>query len=202
MGSFILSRKFLRWLTPLLVIALMAIGWTAWVRVTFPGDHVPLGAYMRIVAAVTADRPEDLFAYTEDAAQHACYTILHYRKRALARVRTAFPSGRRAQYEQSYAPFADVADGKDVFARYARTEGWMMQLRRDLSGTERVEVVGARATVVTARGTRYSFRRRPNGIWGMTAFTATLVSEAERAARDLALLEKAAEDYERSAGVR
>jgi hypothetical protein len=58
-------------------------------------------------------------------------------------------------------------------------------------------VQGDRATVETARGTRYPFRRRENGIWGLTLFSATLVAEAEKAARDAAMIEKAAADYER-----
>jgi hypothetical protein len=49
------------------------------------------------------------------------------------------------------------------------------------------------------RGTRYPFRRRPeNGIWGLTLFTPTLTAEAERAARDFALIDAAAKDYERA----
>jgi len=42
--------------------------------------------------------------------------------------------------------------------------GWLQRLRRDLSGIEHVEVKGDRASVQTARGTRYPFRRRDNGI--------------------------------------
>jgi len=53
--------------------------------------------------------------------------------------------------------------------------------------------------VQTAHGTRYPFRRRDNGIWGLTMFTATLDTEAEKAARDSALIEKAASDYEHAA---
>ena len=56
-------------------------------------------------------------------------------------------------------------------------------------------------TVETVRGTRYPFRRRPNGIWGLTLFTATLVAEAEKAARDAKLIDKAAADYERAGQV-
>ncbi|MGH7293339.1 MAG: hypothetical protein ACRELB_00325, partial [Polyangiaceae bacterium] len=72
------------------------------------------------------------------------------------------------------------------------------RLERDLSGEVHVEVVGDRATVITARGTRYPFRRRDNGIWGLTIFTAELVAEAERAARDLEVVEHAAADYDRA----
>ena len=52
---------------------------------------------------------------------------------------------------------------------YAIREGWqgavdggagIARLRRDLSGIGKVEVTGERATVETARGTRYPFRRR------------------------------------------
>jgi len=81
----------------------------------------------------------------------------------------------------------------------ARERGWLDRLRRDMSGVQRVEISGERATVETARGTRYPFRRRPNGIWGTTLFTAALTTEAERAARDLQLIERAADDYRRAA---
>ena len=76
--------------------------------------------------------------------------------------------------------------------------GWVSRLRRDLSGIAKVEVAGERATIETARGTRYPFRRRENGIWGMSLFTAELVAEAERAARDWDVVEDAALDYERA----
>jgi len=60
-----------------------------------------------------------------------------------------------------------------------------------------VERAGPRATVVTSRGTRYAFRLRPTGIWGLSAFTPLLTEEAERAARDYALVERAAQDFKR-----
>ena len=75
--------------------------------------------------------------------------------------------------------------------------GWITRLRRDVSGIGKVESAGDRATIETARGTRYPFRRRENGIWGLSMFTAELVAEAERAARDWDVVEKAALDYER-----
>lgn len=172
-------------------------GFFLWVYASYPSDREPIGAYVRVVEAVLRDRPEEFFAYTEDAAQHSCYTIRDYRKRAMDRVLADFPEKERAAYEAEYGDLARAPDGSDVFGWYARREGWLDQLRRDLSRAERVEIQGERATVVTARGTRYSFRRRQGGIWGLTAFTPTLLAEAERAARDLPLLEKAAEDYQR-----
>ena len=74
----------------------------------------------------------------------------------------------------------------------------MGRLERDLSGASHVDVQGDRATVVTARGTRYSFRKRENGIWGLTLFTAELLAEAERATHDLAIVEAAANDYDKA----
>jgi hypothetical protein len=53
-------------------------------------------------------------------------------------------------------------------------------------------------TFGTARGTRYPFLRRENGIWGLTIFTAELAAEAERATRDLDMVERDAQDYERA----
>jgi hypothetical protein len=79
----------------------------------------------------------------------------------------------------------------------AEHRGWATRLRRDLSGIAKLETSGERATIETARGTRYGFRRRANGIWGMTMFTADLLAESERAARDAEVVEKAAADYDR-----
>ena len=84
-------------------------------------------------------------------------------------------------------------------ARAGESRGWIKRLRKDLSGVQRVEMSGERATIETARGTRYAFRRRDNGIWGLTTFTAELVAEAEKAARDFEMVQRAADDYERAA---
>ena len=61
-----------------------------------------------------------------------------------------------------------------------------------------VESDGDRATVVTARGTRYSFRRQRDGGFGLTMFSAELVTDGNRAARDLDVVRKAAQDYARA----
>jgi hypothetical protein len=123
--------------------------------------------------------------------------VRDYRRQARERVRTAYPEPEKARLLREYAAFADAPDGADVFAIYARRFGWLDRLRRDVTAVAKVEVAGERATVETVRGTRYPFRRRDNGIWGLTLFTATLVAEAEKAARDRQLVEKAAADYER-----
>jgi hypothetical protein len=99
----------------------------------------------------------------------------------------------------AYQKEASAPDGADVWLALAESRGFIARLRKDLSGVKRVEVAGERATIETARGTRYAFRRRDNGIWGLTTFTAELVAEAEKAARDLEIVERAASDYERAA---
>lgn len=165
-------------------------------RHRYPSDRTPEGAYARIAKAVNLGRPEEFFAYLETAAQHAAFTIHDYRKKARDTVLARYPEPERSRLAEQYAPEALVADGPALFALYAEHHGFMTRLRRDMSGVAHVEVNGDRAVVVTAHGTRYAFRRRPeNGIWGLTLFTATLVAEAERAARDLAIVQKAASDY-------
>lgn len=186
-------------LAALLLVGAAIYGWT-WA--TYPSDRTPEGAYLRVGTAVNRGRPEDFFAYIEEEAQHACYTIRDYRKRAMAHVAESFPEPERSEWMKRYAALAEAPDGADVFGWYARQRGWLDRLRRDMSGIERVEIAGERATVQTVQGTRYPFRRRPNGIWGTTLFTATLVNEAEKAARDLSLIERAAADYRRAAGRR
>ncbi len=164
---------------------------------SFPSDRTPEGAYLRVAIAVNRDRAEDFFAYTETRAQHAAYTIRDFRKRARERVLATYPEPERSRLAAAYAAEAGAPDGADVFALYAKRHGWMTRLRRDLSGIKRVEVVGDRATVETVRGTRYPFRRRENGIWGLTLFTPVLDAEAERAARDFSAIDKAAADFAR-----
>jgi len=93
----------------------------------------------------------------------------------------------------------EAHDGADVWLSLAESRGFLARLRKDLSGIERVEAAGERATIETARGTRYAFRRRENGIWGLTMFTAELMAESEKAARDLEMVKRAADDYERAA---
>ncbi len=178
------------------VVAALYVG----ARRRYPSDRTPEGAYARIAKAVNLGRPEEFFAYLETPAQHAAFTIHDYRKKARDTVLARYPEPERSRLAEQYAPEALVADGPALFALYAERRGFMGRLRRDMSGVAQVEINGERAVVVTAHGTRYAFRRRPeNGIWGLTLFTAPLAAEAERAARDLAIVEKAAADYAHAA---
>lgn len=171
--------------------------WFAWAWITVPSDHTPKGAYLRVVIAVNRDRAQDFFAYLEEPARHACYTIQRYRKKARDRVLASYPEPKRSELAAAYKSEARARNGADIFAIEAKRRGWIALLRRDMSGVRSVEVKGDRATVETVRGTRYSFRRRKNGIWGLTLFTATLLADAEKAARDDRMVEKAADDYDR-----
>jgi hypothetical protein len=153
---------------------------------------------MRIAHSILEERPTEAFAYLETEAQWACFTIRDLRKKALNRVRASYPEPSKEELVHAYEPDALAPDGALVFVRMANDKGWFRRLRRDLSGVVRVEIDGERASVVTARGTRYAFRRRDNGIWGLTMFTAELQAEAERAARDLSVVSAAADDYDRA----
>lgn len=163
----------------------------------FPPDTTPEGAYLRIAYNIGVSDPRACFPYLEDRAQHAAYTIRDYRRKASERIEASYPEPERARLLEQYRAHAMAEDGADVWVDMATKQGFIARLRRDLSGIGKVEVTGERATVETARGTRYPFRRRDNGIWGLTLFTADLVAEAERAARDWDVVEKAALDYER-----
>jgi hypothetical protein len=164
----------------------------------YPSDHTPEGAYMRIAKQIVEGREAQMFPYLETEAQWASYSIRDARKAALDRAARSYPDDERARLEAQYAPYARAPDGADVFVHYARERLWLARLRKDLSGAAKVEYDGERATLTTARGTRYTFRRRDNGIWGMTMFTAELVAESQRAARDLAEVNRAADDYDRA----
>lgn len=189
------KTRWLKW--SVLALAGVVAGWYAvsWLR--YPSDRTPEGAYLRVMSAVNRGRPEAFFAYIETRAQHAAYSILEYRKKARELILAHYPEPERSKLSEAYRSEAQAPDGADVFALYSDRYGWLERLRRDMSGIRKVEVHGERATVETVKGTRYPFRRRENGIWGLTLFTATLSAEAERAARDFALIEQAAKDYQR-----
>lgn len=190
------ASSFGRW--ALVSVAVLPLLWFIYAWATFPSDRTPEGAYLRVVKAVNEGKPAEFFAYIEEEAQHACFTIRNYRKEALELAKRSFPEEEYVALEVEYGQMAAAKDGAEVFAHYAKSEGWMAQLRRDLSGIHHVERSGKRATVQTIKGTRYAFRERPNGIYGLTAFTPALAEEAARAARDLELVKQAAADYQRS----
>lgn len=185
------------WIGLILVIVLLLALWIV-SHLNFPSDRTPAGAYLRIAIAVNKADPAAFFAYTENDAQHACYTIRDYRRQIVDLAKAHYPEPDRTQTIEKYQAYASAPDGADVFALYARHMGWLDKLRRDLSGIDHVEIQGDRASVQTVRGTRYPFRRRPNGIWGITLFTVPLLAEAERSARDAAIVKQAASDYQRA----
>jgi hypothetical protein len=166
----------------------------------FPSEKTPEGAYVRIALAIAEGRLVDVFPYIEDEAQWASYTIRKERAAALARAEHSYPAEAFSALVAAYGPDARAADGADVFVRIGKARGWFGRMRRDLSGVARAEVDGDRATIVTARGTRYPMRRRTVGLWGLTSFTAELLADAERATRDRARVEEAARDYDLAAG--
>jgi hypothetical protein len=164
----------------------------------FPLESTPEGAYVRIALMVAERRPRDAFPYLETEAQWASFTIREMRKKACERVRESYPPAEATPLLETWREEAEAPDGPDVFVHLASRRGWIRRLERDLSGVAHVEVQGDRATVITARATRYPFRRRDNGLWGLTIFTAELEAEAERATRDLEVVDHAAADYERA----
>jgi hypothetical protein len=165
-------------------------------RRPFPPDTTPEGAYLRVAMAVSERRVRDAFAYLETEAQWASYTIRDQRRAACERVRASYPPDQAKPLLEAWSAEADAPDGADVFALLAQRRGWVPRLERDLSGAASTDIEGERATVITGRGTRYAFRRRENGIWGLTMFTAELDAEAERSSRDLEVVQRAASDYD------
>lgn len=168
----------------------------AWVF--YPSDHTPKGAYFRLTNGVNRGKPQDVFPYLETAAQHAAFTIHKYHSDALKRIDEAYPAENKEVEKRRFAELAAVEPGPGVFEVYAKRLKWLELLRKDLSGVASVEINGERATVETVRGTRYAFRQRENGMWGLTLFTAQLVADAEKAARDFSLVDAAAMDYQRA----
>ncbi len=166
---------------------------------SFPDEKTPEGSYARIVVAISEGRARDCFAYLETEAEWACYTIRDYRSRAAKLIQDDYPEPERSRLLATYRSEAEASDGADVWLELALSRGWLSRLRGDLSGITSIERTGVRATVVTARGTRYTFRQRDNGIWGLTMFTAELLAEAEKASRDFDLVKRSAGDYARAA---
>ena len=178
-------------------VAVVVLLLFAFIHRPFPSDRTAEGAYMRVARSVGEDDPRGFFAYLETEAQWACFTIHDMRAKATKRIAESYPEPQRGELLAQYKAAADAKDGSDVFALLYRDRGWARRLRKDLSGVARVDTEGERASVVTVRGSRWPFRRRDNGIWGLTIFTAELLADAEKATRDLALVSAAADDYDR-----
>ena len=184
------------------VAATLGLIWVGqkWIqRRPFAPDTAPDGAYARIALCIAERHPREAFAYLETEAQWATYTIAEMRKKACDLVQASYPPTERQRLLSAWQEEAQASDAPDEFVLLATRRGWIGRLERDLSGVAHVEIQGERATVVTARGTRYPFRRRDNGIWGITVFTAELQAEAERASRDLEVVKTNAEVYGRAA---
>ena len=181
-----------------LAAALVLAAVVTFVLVRFPADTTPRGAYLRIAASIGKGEPQHAFAYLEEDAQVACHTIHAYAKKATATIRKSYPTKEQPRALANYADIAAQADPPAVWALLATKRRWLSRLRRDLSGVQRVEEVGDRASIITARGTRYPFRRRPNRIWGLTMFTAELQQHARKLARDWELIQKASADFGRA----
>ncbi len=182
------------------VLAAIAVGLLALVFYKpFPPDKTPEGAYARIAKAIAEQRPRDVFPYLEQDAQDAAFSIHDMRKAAFDAVASSYPEGtERDALLASYRAEAEAPDGPDVLMVLDKKAHFIARLRKDLSGIAKVEAMGDRATITTARGTRYTFRRRPNGVWGLTLFSAEMLEASERASRDLASVRAAAEDYARA----
>lgn len=161
----------------------------------YPNDKTPKGSYYRVMAAVNRGQAAAVFPYLETHAQHAAFTIGNYTRQSRDVVLAAYPEPEKSRELERLSPVADVEPGPGVFAWYAERYGWMDRLRRDLSGVKSIEIDGERATIETVKGTRYPFRRRDTGMWGLTLFTARLVDDGQKAARDHSQVEAAASDY-------
>ena len=194
------KRALRTWLAILAAVVLVPSLLYVLLHRPFPPDTTPRGAYMRVARSVGEDDPRSFFAYLETEAQWACFTIHDMRAKASKRVESSYPEPQRTVMLAQYKEMANAADGSFVFALVYRERGWAKRLRRDLSGVANVDTEGDRASIVTAQGTRYPFRRRDNGIWGLTIFTAELLADAEKATRDLEVVSAAADDYDRASG--
>ncbi len=183
----------------LATLGLTGLGVVLFFVLRYPPDTTPAGAYMRIASAIGRGEPAACFAYLEEEAQVASYTIHGYAKKAAELIKKSYPEPQRSQALARYEPLADAADPPEVWVAIAQQRGWINRLRRDLSGARSIEIAGQRATVVTARGSRYPFRRRPNRIWGLTIFTAEIDAKARHLARDWSLIQQAAADYQKTA---
>ncbi|MCU0691454.1 MAG: hypothetical protein MUF54_08635, partial [Polyangiaceae bacterium] len=176
------------------------VGWTLFSSARFPTSKTPEGAYVRIAIAFGRGKLQGSFPYLESAAQNAICTIHEFRNKSLARIRSSFEDPERSKWEASYRTIGDATDPAAAWVIMATERGWDARMRRDLSGIGSVESAGDRATIETVRGTRYPFRRDDRGRWGLSLFTAELVAEKERAARDFDMIDRAARDYENARG--
>jgi hypothetical protein len=177
-----------------LTLALFGLIWWR-IRKPFPPDTTPEGAYLRIAQSLAQKRIKDAFAYLEDEAQWACFSIRDERQKAWKQIEQTFPESEKASLRGRYEAAAKAADGAELWALLAEERGFRKRLARDMSGITKTELSEDRATITTAQGTRYTLRRRKNGIWGLTMFTAELIQERANATRDAKIIAESSADY-------
>src|SRR5262249_40605064 len=76
----------------------------------FPPDTTPEGAYLRITANIARGEPRGCFAYLEDSAQHAAYSIRDYRRKASERIDASYPEPERSRLLEAYRAHATAED--------------------------------------------------------------------------------------------
>ncbi|MBI4957107.1 MAG: hypothetical protein HY908_34145 [Myxococcales bacterium] len=188
------------WLVALVALAVLAGGAAAAYALLggAPAATTPAGAWAAVAYALGSGQPERVHDHLDAAGQDACAAIARDAARAVELVDAHYPEAERARARAPYADAARAGGPSALWLLRATSRGWLDILRSDLSGVAAVEESGERAIVTTARGSRHELARRPDGGWGLTAFSAELGRESERLARDLVLVARAAEDYARA----
>lgn len=161
-------------------------------RSPFPSDSTPEGAYLRIAKSIGEGDVRSIFPYLETDAQWAAYSIFELRKKACAIIDAHYPVEARPSAGPFCQALASSSTAEEWFVVLCHRRDWIKRLQHDLSGVQRVEFQGDSAIVLTVRGSRYPFRKRDNGMWGITLFTSELIAEREKAARDEQLIESTA----------
>lgn len=183
------------------VCAVAALGlWLLVQSVTRPpAATTPEGAYVLLTRTLSDGRDRDAYDLLDDPTRSACEDIVATAGRVARLVLAHFPEAQRESTLARYAPLAHGGDAAELWLDEAERNGWLQRLRSDLSGVAAVEREADRAVVVTVGGTRYPFSRRADGNFGLSAFGTELLRLRDRLAGDAALVEEAAQDYERSA---
>ncbi len=195
-----LLRRHLRVLFALAFCLVIALGTALVTHRPFPPDATPEGAYARIALALSNGRPKDAFAYLETDAQWAGYLDPRRSETGRRAREGKLPGDRTGSVARGVAQRGGRA-GRRRCVRSSGQTPWVDRAARE-------GLVGRDSDGNTGRPRDHRNRAKHALLvsptrqrhLGADPFTAELQAEAERAARDLDVVERAADDYDRGHG--
>lgn len=158
------------------------------------------GAFERVAAAIDAGDAKRLYWDLELETRWSLMTIHRSQARIRRLVETDYPADERARAVGRWRTGADARDPGELFAALCAARHCLDPLREKIGAIERVERTPDGGVVHTIPGGEYRFKKGQDGRFGLEGFRDELAAFERDVSRDLAVIERTAEQYRRAQG--